>query len=72
MWTRDFVQNLNYDAVPRTTVPFEQFNSVVAITFDTMHGAESHYANCTACVAITLKGLQPATGRPCRIEPKDS
>ena len=41
MWTERFVQNLKYDAVPRTKVPIELFNHVVALTFDTMHGAES-------------------------------
>lgn len=71
MWTGEFVQSLKYDAVPRTTVPIEQLNLVVVVTFDTTHGTESHYANCTACVVITLKGLQPAAGRPCRIEPED-
>lgn len=35
MRTREFVQNLRYDAVPRTTVPIELLNSVVAVTFDT-------------------------------------
>lgn len=71
MWAREFVRSLKYDAVPRTLVPIEQFKRVVAITFDTMHGAESHYANCTEYVVMTLKGLQPATGRPCRIKPSD-
>lgn len=72
MWTREFVQSLKYDAVPRTTVPIELFNSVVAVTFDATHGTKSHYANCTECEVITLKGLQPAAGRPCRIKPGDS
>lgn len=72
MWTREFVRSLKYDAVPRTTVPIEQFNSVVVVTFDTTHGAESHYANCTERVVITLKSLQPAARRPCRIESEDS
>lgn len=72
MRAREFVQNLKYDAVPRTTVPIEQFNSVIAITFDTMHGAESQYVSCTECVVITLKSLQPVAGRPCRIESEDS
>ena len=72
MWTREFVRSLKYDAVPRTTVPIEQINSVIAITFYTTHGTESHYANYTECVVITLKSLQPAAGRPCRIESKDS
>ena len=71
MRTEWFVRSLKYDAVPRTTVPIEQFNSVVAVTFDTAHGTESHYANCTECVVITLKCLQPAAGRPCRTEPND-
>lgn len=66
MWTRDFVQSLNYDAVPRTTVPIEQFNRVVALTFDTMHGAESQYAKCTQCnnTVSSLRGV--TTERPCR------
>nr|DAX77034.1 MAG TPA: hypothetical protein [Caudoviricetes sp.] len=67
MRTREFDQSLKYDAVPRTTVPIEQFISVVAVTFDTMHATKSHYANCTERVVITLKGLQPAMRRPCRI-----
>lgn len=71
MWTREFVQSLKYDAVPRTTVPIELFISVVAVTFDTMQGANSQYANCTECVVITLKGLQLAMRRPCRIEAYD-
>lgn len=45
MRTSRFVQDLKYDAVPRTTVPIELFNSVVALTFDTMYGAESQHAN---------------------------
>lgn len=71
MWTEWFVRSLKYDARPRTTVPIEPFNRVVAITFDTKHGAESQHANCTECVVITLKGLQPAMGRPCRTEADD-
>lgn len=71
MWTREFVRNLKYDAVPRTVVPIEQFNSEIAITFDTTHGAESHYANCTGYVVIVLKAFQPAAGHPCRIESED-
>lgn len=39
MWTERFVRSLKYDAKPRTTVPIELFNRVVALTFDTMHGA---------------------------------
>lgn len=66
MWTREFVRNLKYDAVPRTTVLIELFISVVAITFDTTHATESQHANCTEHVVITLKGLQPATEGPCR------
>lgn len=72
MRTREFVRSLKYDAVPRTTVPIEQFNSVVAVTFDTMHATESHYVNCTECVVITLKSLQPALKSPSWIEPKNS
>lgn len=71
MRTREFVQNLKYDAVPRTTVPIELFNSVVAVTFDTMLGTESQYVNCTEHVVITLKGLQPVTERPCRAKDDD-
>lgn len=71
MRTGAFVRSLKYDAVPRTAVPIEQFNMVVAVTFDTKHGAESQHANYTECVVITLKGLQPATGRPCRIKTND-
>lgn len=41
MWTREFVRNLKYDAVPRTTVPIELFISVVTLTFDTTHATES-------------------------------
>lgn len=58
MRTERFVRSLKYDARPRTTVPIEQFISVVAITFDTMQGTKSQYVNCTECVVITLKGLQ--------------
>lgn len=47
MRTREFGQSLKYDAVPRTTVLIEPFISVVALTFDTMHGAESRYVDCT-------------------------
>ena len=52
MWAREFVRGLKYDAVPRTMGPIELFISVMAITFDTMHGAESHYANYTECVVM--------------------
>lgn len=72
MWTERFVRSLKYDARPRTTVPIEPFNRVVAITFDTTYGAESQYVNCMACVVITLKGFQPATERPCRVGAEDS
>lgn len=72
MRTRGFVRNLKYDAVPRTIDPIELFNRVIAVTFDTAHGTESQYANCTACVVIILKGFQSADRRPCRIEVEDS
>lgn len=52
MRAREFVRSLKYDAVPRTVVPIEPFNSVVALTFDTTHATESQYANCTECVVI--------------------
>lgn len=68
MWMREFVRSLKYDAVPRTTVLIELFNSVVALTFDTTHATESQYANCTECGVITLMGFQPARRRPCRIK----
>ena len=71
MRAREFVQGLKYDAVPRTTVPIELFNSVVVITFDTMHGAESQHANCTECVVITLKGFQLAMRCPYQIDAAD-
>lgn len=71
MWTRDFVQSLNYDVVPRTTVPIEQFNRVVAVSFDTMHATKSQYANCAECVVMTQGGLQLAMRRSCRTEPAD-
>lgn len=71
MWAREFVRCLKYDAVPRTIGLIEPFNSVVAVTFDTMHGAESQYANCMECVVITLKDLHPAMRRPCRIGAND-
>lgn len=71
MRAREFVRSLKYDARPRTIDPIELFISVVAITFDTVHATESQYANCIACVVITLKGLQPAAGRPCRIKAED-
>lgn len=56
MRTRDFVQSLNYDAVPRTTVPIEQFKPVVAVTFDTRHATESQNANCTQQVVTAWSG----------------
>nr|DAW42198.1 MAG TPA: hypothetical protein [Caudoviricetes sp.] len=71
MRTREFVRSLKYDARPRTTVPIEQFNHVVAVAFDTVHGAESQYANCMECVVITLKALQPDRRRSCRNELAD-
>lgn len=71
MRTRKFVRCLKYDAGHRTTVPIEPFNSVVALTFDTMHATESQDANCTERVVITLKGLQPAMGSPSRIKAGD-
>ena len=71
MWAREFDQSLKYDAVPRTTVPIELFNRVVAVTFDTKHGAESQYVNCTERVVITLKSLQLTMRRPCRIKADD-
>lgn len=71
MWTPRFVQDLKYDAVPRTTVPIELFNSVVAVTFDTMHATESQYANCTECIVMVQRGIQLAMGRPSRIEGDD-
>lgn len=71
MRTREFVRSLKYDAVPRTTVPIEQFNSVVATTFNTTHGAESQHANYTEHVVMARLGLQPAIRRPCRIEADD-
>nr|DAO83285.1 MAG TPA: hypothetical protein [Caudoviricetes sp.] len=57
MRTRDFDQSLKYDAVPRTTVLIELFNREAYASFDTMHGAESQYVNCTECVVITLNGF---------------
>lgn len=72
MWTRRFVRSLKYDTRPRTTVPIEQFNSVVAVTFDTIHGAESHYANCTECIVMDRGGRAMTTQHPCRQTPKDS
>ena len=71
MWAREFVRGLKYDAVPRTTVPIELFNCVIALTFDTTHATESQYVNCTKRVVITLKGIQSAVGRPCRIDVDD-
>lgn len=71
MRTSGFVRSLKYDAVPRTTVPIELFNREAYASFDTMHGAESQYVNRTECVVITLKGLQPAMRRPCRIKTDD-
>ena len=71
MWTREFVQSLKYDAVPRTIAPIELFISVVAITFDTMHDTKSQHVNCTGNAVITLKGLQPAMRCPCRIKAND-
>lgn len=56
MRTREFDQSPKYDAVPRTTVPIELFISVVAVTFDTIHGAESQYVNCAERVVIVQGG----------------
>lgn len=56
MWAREFVRNLKYDAVPRTTVPIELFISVVAITFDTIHATKSQNVNCTECVVMVRSG----------------
>ncbi len=71
MWAREFVRSLKYDAVPRTIGPIELFISVVAVTFDTMHGAESQYSTCTQCnnTVSSLRGV--TTEHPCRSQPKD-
>lgn len=71
MRTREFDQNLKYDAIPRTTVPIEQIISVVALTFDTKQATKSQNVNCTGYAVITLKGLQPAMRCPCRIKADD-
>ena len=71
MRTERFVRDLKYDAVPRTIGPIELFNSVVALTFDTMHATKSQNVNCMECVVITLKALQPPRRRSCRTEPVD-
>lgn len=52
MRTERFVRSLKYDARPRTTVPIEQFISVVAVTFDTMHTTKSQNVNCTERVVM--------------------
>lgn len=71
MWTSRFVQSLKYDAVPRTLDPIELFNHETPVTFDTMHGAESQYANCTQCNRTVL-GLRGTTAeRPCRAKHED-
>ena len=72
MRTERFVRGLKYDAIPRTTVPIELFNSESYAPFDTTLSTESQHVNCTEHAVITLKGLQPAVGRPCRTEPSDS
>lgn len=71
MRARKFVRCLKYDAVPRTTVPIEQFNSVVVVTFDTIHGAESQYSKCTQCnnTVSSLRGV--TTEHPCWSQPTD-
>ena len=71
MRAREFVRTLKYDAVLRTTVLIEPFNSEAYASFDTTHATESQYVNCTECVVITLNGFQPAMMRPCRAEPED-
>ena len=71
MWTREFVRNLKYDAVPRTTVPIEQFNSAVAVTFDTTHATESLYLICTQCNRTVLGPRRLTTEHSCQIEAKD-
>lgn len=71
MRTRGFVRNLEYDAVPRTTVLIEQFISVIAVTFDTAPATESQYVNCTECVVTGQRGFQPAMRRTCRVKADD-
>lgn len=56
MWAREFVRNLEYDAVPRTIAPIEQFISVVGITFDTIQVTKSQDVNCTECVVMVQSG----------------
>lgn len=56
MRAQEFVRDLKYDAVPRTTVPIEPFNEVVAVTFDTMHATKSRNAICTQCVVMVWSG----------------
>lgn len=71
MRTREFVQSLKYDAVPRTSVPIELFNREAYASFDTMHGAESRYSKCTQCnnTVSSLRGV--TTEYPCRSQPND-
>lgn len=71
MRTREFVRSLKYDAVPRTTVPIEPFNRVVALTFDTTHATESQHMNYTEYVVMARLGPQSAMERPCQTEPDD-
>lgn len=66
-----FVQNLKYDARPRTRVPIELFNREAYASFDTMHGAESQYSKCTQFnnTVLSLRGV--TTEHPCRSQPDD-
>lgn len=71
MWARKFVRSVEYDVVPRTTVPIEQFKREAYASFDTKHATESQNVNCTECVVKILKGLQLVVRCPCRIKTYD-
>lgn len=71
MWTRDFVRNLKYDAVPRTMGLIELFNREAYASFDTMHGAESQHSKCTQCNNTVSSFRGVTTERPCRIGAND-
>lgn len=72
MRTGEIVRSLKYDAIPRTIVPIEQFNSEIAITFDTTQATESQHANCAACAVMVRAGRAMTAWRPCRRCPVDS
>ena len=64
MRTARFVRNLKYDAVPRTTVLIEQFISVVAVTFDTMHTTKFSICELCGVCSYDPEGLSASNAAP--------